>query len=528
MSPFNALIFGLGLFFLGMRLIGDNLRGLVSGGFRAAIARTVRWPIMRAVLGLGAGALMQSATAVTFICVSMVSSGLLAVGAAALVIIWSNVGLTALAFVATLSIHPIIGYLVGGSGIALGTIRVRLIQTLAGLLLGVGLILAGLEQMGAGAAPLKNVDWFQHLLSLSGSNPLLGFCVGILIAAILQSNTGAVMMVITLAGAGAISLPQGVILIYGTNLGAIPLRAFLAAGLKDDSRRLVRTEDAFCLLSGLLMLVLYYLELAGIPLVDALARHASGAITTQLALVFLLSNLIPAVVLTPFVKPLLALLTRLWPDSPGKERGKPQFIGSHALYDPVLAMDLLRKEIAHLFTLIEPGCGKPASDDDSEPNADFQQLSQAIEDFLTRLAATASLNAVQSRRLQQLRVLLSFVRHVEESFRYFDAAACRATDPADAQNIKNLRAALAQIMAVSLKVLRDQQPADIEQLRKMTKSHSDFIEALRIRPPAPTPTYAAIGVFEDFQVVAWTLHRFAKLLARQTSEIPPAKLAATR
>ena len=72
MSPLNALIFGLGLFFVGLHLVGDNLKALSSGSLRDGIARSTRNPLPRVGLGLAAGALMQSATAVTFICVSMV------------------------------------------------------------------------------------------------------------------------------------------------------------------------------------------------------------------------------------------------------------------------------------------------------------------------------------------------------------------------------------------------------------------------------------------------------------------------
>jgi len=156
MSPVNALIFGLGLFFLGLRLVGENLTRLSGGGLRNGISLTTRRPVLRMALGVAAGALMQSATAVTFICVSMVAAGLIGTSAASAIIIWCNVGLTALAFVATLDIHPAVAFVVGGSGIVLGVVHAKSWQTVAGVLLGMGLILLGLQQMGAGAAPLKD------------------------------------------------------------------------------------------------------------------------------------------------------------------------------------------------------------------------------------------------------------------------------------------------------------------------------------------------------------------------------------
>src|SRR4051812_9545480 len=103
MTPVNALIFGLGLFFLGLRMVGESLRRLAGPGFREVIKRTSHRPLLTAGLGVGVGALMQSATAVTFIMVSMTGSGLIKARAAAPIIVWCNVGLTALAFLTTLN-----------------------------------------------------------------------------------------------------------------------------------------------------------------------------------------------------------------------------------------------------------------------------------------------------------------------------------------------------------------------------------------------------------------------------------------
>ena len=154
---------------------------------------------------------MQSATAVTFILVSLTDSGLIKARAAAPIIVWCNVGLTALAFVTTLNIHPIVAYVVGGAGIALGTLRIPFWQTLAGSLLGMGLILFGLEEMGAGAAPLKDDAWFQSAMSFALGYSSLTFLAGVLVAMLLQSNTGAAMLIITFAANGVLDLKPAVL-----------------------------------------------------------------------------------------------------------------------------------------------------------------------------------------------------------------------------------------------------------------------------------------------------------------------------
>ena len=353
MTSANSLILGLGLFFLGLRLIGENLRRLYGSSFRNVIKRTTHSPLLGAGLGTLAGAVMQSATAVTFILVSLTDSGLIKARAAAPIIIWCNVGLTALAFVTTLNIHPIVAYVVGGAGIALGTLRIPFWQTLAGSLLGMGLILFGLQEMGAGAAPLKDDAWFQSAMSFALGSSSLTFLAGVLVAMLLQSNTGAAMLIITFAANGVLDLKPAMLMLYGTNLGAIGLRMFLSAGLRGERLRLVRLEDFFCVLSGAVMVTLFAVEQAGVPLVAALVSSLSVPITTKLAVVFLISNLLPALLLSPALGRVLEFLKRLWPETPAiDDPSRPMFLRSQALDDPSSAFDLMQKELARLLSTI--------------------------------------------------------------------------------------------------------------------------------------------------------------------------------
>jgi phosphate:Na+ symporter len=97
---------------------------------------------------------------------------------------------------------------------------------------------------------LKSEPWFAQALEAALASPLQAFAIGIVASALLQSNTGAAMVIITLGAGGAFSLAAAAPAIYGTNLGAIALRAFLSRGLSGSAIRLVRMEDLFCLFSG--------------------------------------------------------------------------------------------------------------------------------------------------------------------------------------------------------------------------------------------------------------------------------------
>ncbi len=515
MSPLNSLIFGLGLFFIGLHLVGDNLKALSSGNLRDGIACTTRRSLPRIGLGLAAGGLMQSATAVTFICVSMVLAELLTLNAASVVIVWSNVGLTVLAFIVTLNIHPVVAFVVGGAGIVMGVVRIRSWQTVASVLIGIGLIIIGLQQMSSGAAPLKSEPWFQETIHLAVSSAPLSLISGILVASILQSNTGATLLIITLANAGALAFEDAALMIYGTNLGAITLRILLAAGMQGQALRLVRMEDFFCLLSGAMMFGLYYLEKAGIPLVFALAKRISSEMDTRLAILFLLSNLIPALVMTPLIPLVAQLLKMLWTEEPPIAPGAPKFLQIRALDDPPTALALIRKELARLLGMVTRDLDAPLeASAEAGPPASFENLANAIEKFAGQLAARAGLSEPDGLKLHTLRSALTGIRQLEESVGSFVARAevQGALAPDQRAGLEKTLGDLLDEMAMALDA---DDTAAITRIRDRTQMPGDFMLGIRQRlGPLRGATLDQSALYVDFEFFAWALHHLANILVR--------------
>lgn len=520
MSPLSSLVLGLGLFFLGLQLVGQNLRLLSGGGFRNLVKSATHTPVLAAVLGLVAGALMQSATAVTFILVSMVGSGLIQTAPARIVVIWCNVGLTALAFLAAFNIHPLVAWLVGGAGILMGSVRVKPWNTIAGALLGVGMILFALGEMGAGAEPLKNAEWFRSALDAALSSPIPAFVSGIAAAALLQSNTGAAMLVITLSAAGAIPLAHAMPVIYGTNLGAIVLRFFLSMGMKGSAMRLVRMEDLFCLVSGVLMMILYFLEMAGVPLVGALLRASGTTPAIQLAIVFLLSNLIPALLMMPFLGPCAALLKKFWPDDPEAAADAPAYLTTQALADPATALDLIPRELSRLVASINVNAGSPhPQDPENHTPPGIVRLGTAIEDFCARLASENSLSHDQALRLQRFRAWLHTIRHIAEAVGEFSDALA-GLSPESRPAAEGLRRWLEENLALAASSTSTLARAEIEKFHESSSPHSDEVHSLRagfaaLLDKSPAADRLALSVLsDDFDIAAWLIHRISKLELR--------------
>jgi len=466
---------------------------------------------------------MQSATAVTFILVNMVGRGLIGGRPALPIIAWANVGLTVLAFVAGLSIRTEVLYLVGISGLAMTFFKRPGAQLVSGVWVGISLLLLGLQTISAGARPLHDLPWFQVLLQETVHAPLIGFAVGFLLALLVQSNTAATLIVIALAGAGALDLPQASMIIYGTNLGTIVIRVVLAAGLRGSAMQLVRFEDFFCLVSGALMMVLFYAEKwLHLPLVGALVKVVSPELSLQLAMVFFLSNLLPALLLWPLLSVVEQSLSRYWPPGKEEEDAVPKFLQPQALADPATALDLVLREEArllrhaggHVKHLLSLGA---ESMSDEEIHRAFVSLMQLVAEFISELAQNPV--AVGSAdRLKLAQEELTLIGDLEESARDLAEMYPRIST-ALAGGAGRVMESLADTWDLAVQAADGLHQDDIAKLRDATRKGGPLIGKLQaecMRPEtlsSPSGFANALGLSGTVEQLAWMLHRLGKLLA---------------
>ena len=522
MNAFESLLLGLGLFFVGLQWSGENLRKLAADRLRTQVNNTnvSRW--RSALWGMGFGALIQSATAVTFTTVNLVASAVIAPITALPVIIWANAGLTVMAFVIALNIHPWVAVTVGITGVLSGLLRAPALRAAAAALFGVALMLYGLETMGAGAALLQTLPWFQTLTAVTTHSPLLAFAAGIVIAMLLQSNTGATLLIITLAGSGSLDVHQAIMMIYGTNLGAIPLRAILAARMRGTSARLVRLEDLFCIVSGILMVLLYYVEThTGWPLVRAATSAMTPNIKTQLATVFLISNALPALLITPLLPQCWTFLQRLWPDTATEHASQPKYINDSSLADPSTAFDLAILELARLtnHTRTYLHVQQATAGINADASAAFATLADELGHFLTQLSGQAT-DAEMLKRQHSLHEAYTLIRYIEQSILEFCTTVAALPKSSSMRHCAlHLAAVIDLLISQSGRALHGRVEADIDALRNASRAHAPALvkaRALCLDASATEQTVAlrimAQTLVDDAERIIWMVHRLSKLL----------------
>ena len=528
---FASLLLGLGLFFAGLQWSGENLRKLAADrlGAQAGSQPPSSW--RGALWGIGFGALMQSATAVTFSAVNLVTSAVLTPISALPVIVWANVGLTALAFLATLNIQPWVALTVGVSGVLSGLLRAPAWRAAAAALFGVSLMLYGLEAMSAAAAPLRSLPWFHALTTATAGSPLLAFFAGIVLAVLLQSNTGAVLLIITLAGNGTLDFAQSVMMIYGTNLGAIPLRALLSAGMRGTPVRLVRLEDSFCAMSAGLMVLLFYVEsFSGWPLIRTAAHTISSNDRLALASVFLMSNALPALLITPFLPQCWRVLQRLWPQTAAEHASQPKYINDSSLADPATALDLATLELARLASHVRAPLHDPHAA--AYAGSSFNTLADELSRFLTHIPLKANDPKVLER-LPLLREALASIRYIEQSVQELQLSAAKlSVNPQAALGGAPLLAEIDHLLDLVGHALHSKTANDFELLRSASRAHAPALAQARSHcTEAMTDESSELQItgqalIDDTNRIAWMVNRLSKLIPPLIG-VDEATLAAT-
>ena len=342
---------GLGLFIAGMWLLTENLKTLASRRLRRSASRWTTNRFSALLWGVLAGAITQSMTALTFIVVSILRSGLIATRGALALILGGCVGASFLVVIVTFDIKVVALYVLGLSGAAIASERLSRFRPIAASFLGGAMLVLGLVLLKDAAAPLAQQPWFQDMLEGTGQSLALAFVVAAFLTAILQSANAICVFGIGLATVGVISVNQAIMVIYGSCLGSSVILYLLSARLTGRSRQVAMYMVLYDVLVCVILVPLLYCEIHfEIPLMKALILAVDLDLDQQLALVYALISVLPLPVMLVGLGWSASLLERLWPSSQADALSKPRFIHDHASVDVDTSLPLVHLEQRRVVT----------------------------------------------------------------------------------------------------------------------------------------------------------------------------------
>ncbi|WP_395820285.1 Na/Pi cotransporter family protein [Archangium minus] len=311
-EPFQiamGLIAGLVLFLFGVSRLALALKALAAEPAKRLLGKFTRNRFAGVLTGTAATTLLDSSSVTIIMVIALVDAGLISFVQSLGVVLGSNIGTTFGAELVAFQIskYAPVGLAAGALLLALG--RSERWKNAGWVVFGMGLLFFGLDLIEETMTPFKNHPPFLRWMQELGKNPIQGAAVGALFTMLIQSSSGTMAIVVTLASQGLISLPAGVAIMLGAELGTVSDTLIATIG---RSRQAIRT-GVFHFLFNLITATLGVLCASQLV---SLSRWISGDanVGRQIANAQVLFNVLGVLLFIGFVPLIARALKVLIPD----------------------------------------------------------------------------------------------------------------------------------------------------------------------------------------------------------------------
>jgi len=221
LKPFSIIldmVAGLVLFLYGVSRLSDALKKLAGEKMKQLLAKFTTNRFAAVLTGTAATTLLDSSSVTIIMVIALVNSSLLTSSQSLGVIMGSNIGTTISSQIIALQINEYspIALLIGFGMYFIA--KAKKIKRIGLLIFAMGLIFFGMDIMSKAVEPLQNHEPFIELMTRM-ENPLLGALMGAAFTVLIQSSSATLGIIIILATENLISLPAGIALMLGAEIG---------------------------------------------------------------------------------------------------------------------------------------------------------------------------------------------------------------------------------------------------------------------------------------------------------------------
>jgi phosphate:Na+ symporter len=351
-----GLLGGLSLFLYGMERMSDALKNVAGEKMKDILGMLSNNRIMGMITGALVTAVIQSSSVTTVMLVGFVTANLMSLSQTIGIIMGSNIGTTITAQIVAFKVTKYALLLMAiGFGMLFSSKKEK-IQQYGYMIMGLGMIFFGMGVMSDAMRPLRAYQPFLDLMTQM-SNPVWGILAAALFTALIQSSSATTGVIIVLAMQGLITLPAGIALSFGANIGTC-VTAFLASiGKPREALRVSIVHVLFNVVG-----VLIFLPFIGpfAKLVVAISpsppeglsglQAAAAVLPRQVANAHTLFNITCALLFLPLVSQLARFVFWMVPDKPLPvvEEIQPKYLSDMLLHTPSLALGAVRHEIKRM------------------------------------------------------------------------------------------------------------------------------------------------------------------------------------
>jgi phosphate:Na+ symporter len=526
-----TILAGLGLFLVGVRFVRQNISKITSRRLKKLIEKGTNNTFLTSLWGAIFGAFALSTSAITYTTVSFTSTGLINVRKAFPLIAWSNPGSCLLFVIAFLDIRLFFLLLIGITGISLALEKPRKYQNTVYALFGLGLIFYGVNLMSEGAAPIASLEWFSTLIVSSKNYYLLLFVVASVLAFLVQSTDGFLIIILTLTKLGIITIEQTMILIYATTIGDSLLNWVLSLSFKGTAKQIAMFQVLFNVIGVCIFLPLFFIEeYFNVPLIKYLFTSIDIRVEQQMIYLLIFFNVTVALLLTLFSDPAYKIIERLWPQTDEEDESSLKFINERALHDPSSAVILIEKEQMRLVNRLPKYTNWLHNVwDNNQDNfsletthQSFIKLSSEVDYFVSEMVNTNA-DKETSQRIISLVNKQNVILSLEDNIHQLILLISKTSWTDDMSKLTHsIIEAFDTILLVSVDALESAAADDFQMLFEITKNKGDMMDGLRNRYLNAQEKLDAnerqmlLFITEHFERNVWLVRKLATLFQNRT------------
>jgi phosphate:Na+ symporter len=335
-----------------MEQMSEGLKAAAGDSLRVVLARLTTNRFSGALTGAFVTAILNSSSVTTVLVVGFVTAVIMNLAQSIGVIMGANIGSTFTAQIVAFNVTQYALLPVAAGFVMLFASKRDTVRFYGMMIMGLGLVFFGMGVMSQAMNPLRSYEPFLELMQRM-ENPLLGILAGAVFTALVQSSAATTGIAIVMASEGLMSLPAGIALALGANVGTCATALLAAIGKPTEAVRAAVAHVLFNIAGVVIWagFIRYLAELVvwispSYPELEGTAR-AAREVPRQIANAHTAFNTINTLLFIGFTTQFARLVERLVPEKPPKKGViiEPKFLDPDAIEAPAMALHQVRLEI---------------------------------------------------------------------------------------------------------------------------------------------------------------------------------------
>lgn len=414
-----SLIGNVAFLLWGMHMVQTGIVRAYGSDLRLVLNRALSSRLNATLAGLGVTALLQSSTATGMMATSFSTAGAMNVVSGLAVMLGANIGTTAIVQIFSFNVAAAAPALFLAGLMAFRRGKNTRWKDLGRVAIGLGIALLALHALIQVVEPLPHSALMSGLLAGLDGQIFVSFLLAALLSWAAHSSVAVVLLVISIAHTGAISVATSLAMVLGANAGSALNPYFEAADGGNVANRRIPLGNIITRAVGCLV---------AMPLLDLCASSLAwidpdpARLTANFHTAF---NIVVALAFLPLLDPLAQVLAKLLPDQPNpRDPSKPLYLDDGALSTPPVALANVTREVLRMADVVETmirGMIDAFERDDRRHLAEIKSMDDVLDKLFASIKVyisridTEALSDAAGIRLGELLDFATNIEHIGDT-----------------------------------------------------------------------------------------------------------------